>query len=611
VFRHLPEAISDGSAMPPARREHPFDQFAHRMLPEITLEIRGNEHEGKIMLQFYRNIKLSYKLSLLMLLSAAAILLLVGTSLYNLHRTMMEDRKTAVRQVVESATSIVAHFNKLAADGTITPDAAREQARSALRDLHYGNNDYVFITNVSGVCELLEPKKALEGKQRMEETDADGVFFIRDLIDVARKGGGFVRYRFAKPGGAAPLPKISYNLLFEPWGWVISSGVYIDDVDNAFRASAISQGVFIGVLFLLLVGLSVVISRSVSGPILSLTGVMNKLAGGNVEIEVPNADRRDEIGGIARAMQVFKENSLQLVRVRRQQEEDAARAGAERKQALLQMADRFEAGVMDVVKVVSSSSTELQATAQSMSHGTHEASNQSVAVAAAAEQTTHNVQTVASAAEELSASIAEISRQVTDAAQISAAASDKATQTNEMVEGLSNAADRIGEVVKLINDIAAQTNLLALNATIEAARAGDAGKGFAVVAGEVKNLANQTSRATDEIGQQIAAVQEETRRTVEAIRSIVEIIAQVREISTGIASAVEEQGAATQEIARNVQQAALGTQEVSKTIGTVNTKVKDVEEGSGHVLTAASGLAVNAEKLNGEVSRFLSEVRSA
>ncbi|HMA48923.1 MAG TPA: CHASE3 domain-containing protein [Magnetospirillaceae bacterium] len=373
------------------------------------------------------------------------------------------------------------------------------------------------------------------------------------------------------------------------------------------------RAVWIGTSLCIVSGLAfgLLLFAGIAAPIRRMTEVMGVLATGNTAIEIPDRGRKDEIGAMAAAVQVFKTNGEEVDRLRVEQERQKQRAAEEQKQALNALANTFEARVMEVVKVVASSSTELQATAQSMSSGATQTAAQATTVAAAAEQTTANVQMVASAADELSSSISEISRQVTEAAQMSTAASDEAARTNAMVQSLSAAADRIGEVVKLINDIASQTNLLALNATIEAARAGDAGKGFAVVAGEVKHLANQTARATDEISQQISAVQEETRKTVEAIRGIGATIDQVRQISAAIASAVEEQGTATKEIARNVEQAAQGTQEVSRTIGGITESTSSAVAGSEQVLASASDLAGNSEKLRAEVAGFLSEVRAA
>jgi methyl-accepting chemotaxis protein len=353
-----------------------------------------------------------------------------------------------------------------------------------------------------------------------------------------------------------------------------------------------------------------IVRSGVTGPLSALGGVMESLAGGKLEAEVPGADRKDEVGEMARTVQVFKDNALRVREMEREQAEAKARAEADRKRGMLEMADRFESAVMGLVKGVSSQSSEMQATAQAMSAGAEQTSAQAATVAAAAQQATANVQTVASAAEELSSSISEISRQVSEAATVSNTASEETARTNAMVEGLAQAANKIGEVVSLINDIASQTNLLALNATIEAARAGDAGKGFAVVAGEVKNLANQTARATDEISSQIGAVQEETRRAVEAIRNIGTVIDQVRQISSGIASAVEEQGAATAEIARNVQEAARGTQDVSANIEGITRTAGETGASAAEVLAASGDLAKNSEFLRAEVSRFLDGVRA-
>jgi methyl-accepting chemotaxis protein len=266
---------------------------------------------------------------------------------------------------------------------------------------------------------------------------------------------------------------------------------------------------------------------------------------------------------------------------------------------------RLAEKVSNVVEAVSSAATELRATAESMSASAEETSRQSTAVASAAEQATTNVQTVASAAEELSSSIAEISRQVATSNEVAKRGVDQAEQTNVTVRGLAEAADKIGEVVKLIQDIAEQTNLLALNATIEAARAGEAGKGFAVVASEVKSLANQTAKATGDIAQQIGSMQSATTSAVDAIQSITGVIGEISEIATTIASAMEEQGAATQEIARNVQEAASGTQEVSSNIGGVSQAASDTGESVNHVLQAATELSQQAETLQVEVSKFI------
>ncbi|MBE0531034.1 MAG: methyl-accepting chemotaxis protein [Rhodospirillales bacterium] len=353
------------------------------------------------------------------------------------------------------------------------------------------------------------------------------------------------------------------------------------------------------------------IGRSVSQPIREMMAAMKLLAAGNLDVAVPALERHDEIGEMAGTVQVFKENANEKVRLESEQEAKERRAEQDKRAAMNKMADQFEASVGEVVARVSSAATEMQSSSEAMSATAEETTRQASAVAAASEQASANVETVASASEELSSSIAEISRQVTQASQIAAAAVSEAEQTNVKVQGLAQAANKIGEVVALITDIAEQTNLLALNATIEAARAGDAGKGFAVVASEVKNLANQTAKATDEIGAQIAGIQSATQEAVAAIDSITKTISKINEVNSGVASAVEEQGAATQEIARNVEQAAAGTQEVSSNIGGVSQAANETGAAAGQINRAAGELSQQSETLRTEVNRFLASVRTA
>ncbi len=354
----------------------------------------------------------------------------------------------------------------------------------------------------------------------------------------------------------------------------------------------------------------VMIVATVSRPIGRMTAAMRRLADHKLATEIEGVGRKDEIGGMAAAVQVFKENMLTADKLAAEQAAEQARKNA-RSQQLETLTHDFESKASALVGILSSAATELNATAQSMSATAEETNAQSVAVAAASEQASANVQTVASATEELVASIREIGAQVTQSSRVAADAVHEAERTDSTVQMLAASAQKIGDVVRLIQDIASQTNLLALNATIEAARAGEAGKGFAVVASEVKALANQTSRATEEISAQVGAVQEATQGAVGAIETIRVKIGELSQIAAGIASAIEEQGAATQEIARNVQEAARGTQEVSSNITSVKEAATQTGAAAGQVLSSSAQLSQEANQLSREVDSFLTGVKAA
>jgi methyl-accepting chemotaxis protein len=359
------------------------------------------------------------------------------------------------------------------------------------------------------------------------------------------------------------------------------------------------------------VALAWLIGRGISRPVVRMCAAMRALAGGDSAVDIPGVGRKDEIGEMAGAVQVFKDSMNEAERLRAEQEGQKARAEQERRQAMMKLADSFESGVKGIVSAVAKQSTEMQASAQAMTHTAEQATQRASAVAAAVEQASANVQTVASSAEELSVSVLEISRQVQESSIISGQAVSEAERTNAIVDGLNKTAQHIGEVVQLIESIAGQTNLLALNATIEAARAGDAGKGFAVVASEVKSLAGQTAKATDEIKAQITEIQGATGQTVEAIRAIGDTIRRMNEIATMIASAVEQQGAATREIAGNVQQAAQGTGDIANNIGGVSRAANETGAAAVQVLSAAGELSKQSETLRHDVDAFLATVRAA
>jgi len=357
--------------------------------------------------------------------------------------------------------------------------------------------------------------------------------------------------------------------------------------------------------------LSLMIARSVTKAIAAMVQAMTLLAKGDTKVKIPGLRRHDEIGEMAGAVDVFKTNMIEAERLRAEQAEIEQRRAGQRKADMHQLAGQFEAAIGEIVDTVSLGSTELEASAGSLTTTAEHAQKLATTVASASEEASTNVQSVASATEELSSSVTEISRQVQASARMASNAVEQARVTSEKVGLLSKAAARIGDVVELINTIAGQTNLLALNATIEAARAGEAGRGFAVVASEVKALAEQTAKATGEIGQQISGIQSATEESVLAIRDISGTIEQLSEVSSTIAAAVEEQGAATQEISRNIQQAAHGTQSVSSNISDVQRGASETGSASTQVLSAAQSLSTESNRLRQEVDRFLVSVRAA
>jgi methyl-accepting chemotaxis protein len=437
---------------------------------------------------------------------------------------------------------------------------------------------------------------------------------LRALDDAATRavveGGNEVR-RTVELGGqsfsvlAAPVRDFSGRRI----GVVeiaVDGSYYVATLATAYwTALAIAAGA------LLVTGVAgFLVVRPVCRRLVGLTGAMARLAGGDMAVEIVDLDHRDEIGAMAHAVRVFKDNMIEADRLRAEQEAKA-RAAEAQAAALNRMAEDFERSVGGIVRTVSSAATEMEGAAQSLSTTAEGANRQAGAVASAATEAGAHVRSVASATEELSASIGEIGRRVAKSSAIAKQAAEEARHTNGAVADLAQAAQKIGEVVNLIQDIASQTNLLALNATIEAARAGEAGKGFAVVASEVKSLATQTAKATEDIGAQVAAIQGSTGETVAAIRHIGATIDEINEIAGTIAAAVETQGAATREITGNVQQAAAGTDDVSSTIAHVTRASGEVGQAAEQVLRSAGSLAQQSAQLTQQVQTFLSGVRAA
>ena len=526
--------------------------------------------------------------------------------------SLKQQKQIELKHLAELALSIVKEEHAAAQKGEVAEADARKRALLRLGALRYGNNDYFWVNDMHPRMVMHPIKPEMNGNDLSTYKDPAGKSLFVDFVNVvAKEGAGFVPYQWPKPGFDKPQPKLSYVVGFAPWGWVIGTGVYIDDLDAQTWAStqrALLAGAAVLVVSLIV---SMFVARSITRPLRSITGTMKEIAGGRIDAEVPGLGRSDEIGEMAGAVEVFKSNAVARQALEAEQKEAANRSMAQRRTDMNRMADDFEGAIGQIVETVSAAASQLEASAGTLTKTAERAEVLATAVAAASEEASTNVQSVASSTEEMSSTVNEISRQVQESARMASEAVGQARGTTERVSELSKAATRIGDVVELINTIAGQTNLLALNATIEAARAGEAGRGFAVVASEVKALAEQTAKATGEIGTQISGIQAATQDSVGAIKEISSTIERLSEVSSTIAAAVEEQGAATQEISRNVQQAAHGTQQVSSNVADVQRGASETGSASSQVLSAAQTLSADSNRLKLEVDKFLRNVRAA
>ena len=567
----------------------------------------------KRLLKLVAQHSIAAKLAAMAVAGALFMVLVALTVLFIARGELATERTERARAIVDAVTSMAESYKHAAESGAMSDEEAKARFYAASGAVWFeGHTNYVFIYDTeTGLCVMNAGNPALVGKDVRGLKDAAGLPFASMMLDMARRGEGTIRYTFPRGGAKTPLEKVAYVRGFAPWHLMIASAEYMTDLDVTFWNMAQTVAILIGVLLLLSIGIAWLVARSVVKPLSRLRSRMDALSKGELNPPVMDADRSDEIGEMARTVGVFKEAMIETNRLRAEQVEAEQRQMRQRKDDMHRMADSFEGAVGQIIATVSSASSQLETSAGVLTSTATRSETLATKVASASEEASSNVQSVASATEELSSSVHEISRQVQESARMANEAVAQARQTNDRVGELSKAAGRIGDVVELINTIAGQTNLLALNATIEAARAGEAGRGFAVVASEVKALAEQTAKATGEIGQQVNGIQAATNESVGAIKEISGTIEKLSEIASAIAAAVEQQGAATQEISRNVQRAAEGTVQVSSNIGDVQRGASETGSASSQVLSAAKSLSGDSNRLKLEVGKFLSSVRAA
>ncbi len=539
-------------------------------------------------------------------------LVVVGTvALSQLNTSLYDSRRDKLVSLVEAAHNLVADYHARALAGELTQEQARTQVAEALRAMRFEGDNYFFVTDYDHVDVVFPPSPADEGFNGFDWQDSDGVFLYRDIVSTARAGAGFVGYRWPRSSGGEPLPKIAYVQGFDPWGWSVGAGVYVDDVEAAFWASATTV-VLIGlVATALAAAFGMAVARLYGGMVRGLTDSMQKISDGDLLAEVPDAGRPNEIGQMARSLETFKQHAIERRKLRADQERMKLQAEKERTTAVKQMADRFEEQVRSVLDRVGASANRMTQSAAVVSQTANDNAELAAESADTAGGVSGDVQTVAAAIEDLTTAIQEISSQANSSNVVANDAASMAQGTVDKVNGLVESTAKIGNVVTLINAIAEQTNLLALNATIEAARAGDAGKGFAVVASEVKTLAGQTGKATEEIAEQVRAIQEATQVAAQDIAKIAEIIAQISHVNASIAAAVEEQHTVTHSISDAVSRASSGTTALSDRVISVTQKASVSQEASAELSSDAVGLAENFQALQGSVDSFLSTVRQS
>lgn len=568
-----------------------------------------------LVIEMVRNLTISKKLILIALTFTAMLLAVTAYMLFDMRSGMIQDREDKLRSLVAVAVNTVNHYSDLAASGKMPVDQAQKDALSILATMNFDGKNYFFVFDKNGILKMHPSRKGDIGHNMLELKDPLARANYEGYLKAAEEQPpleGFTQFMGRRPGSDLNnTPKLFLSAFDKHWNWVITTGVFIDDVDALFMARAAWLLGFLAAGLALSLFLTMALGRSITRPLNRTVDALEELGAGRFHTEVPTDQSRTEIGRLSRAFLQFREKLKETEALRAHQAELEKQAETERRETLLRFADEFEGAVGSVVESLVSEVNQTSDTATLLSRNAQDSAEGTERVNGAASSVAENVQTVASAAQELSASIGEIGRQVQLSRDVVLQTRTRSAQTEEQVTALSDKVEAIGSIVDIIKSIAEQTNLLALNATIEAARAGDAGKGFTVVASEVKALANQTTTATEDIRQNIESVRNATGETVDSVRAIARAINGLEETTGTIAAAVEEQNAATSEISRNTNITAEQTHAITQAIAEVARSVGNTDQSARLVDAYSRAMREKSEAMRREVQAFLARIRAA
>lgn len=552
-----------------------------------------------------RNQPISIRIHITTVVALLGLLAVAGIETYNSVRMLQADRQAILQHIVEAASSVAAGFEREAKAGRMSTEQAQARAIAAIRAIRYRGEEYVWVNDMAPRMVMHPFKPELDGRDLSSIADPNGFkLFVAFVATVRASGSGTVSYLWPRPGSDTPVEKLSFVQGFAPWGWVIGSGVYVDDL-RAAQWNAAWHGLGLAAIAAFAVAvLAWRVARGIVVPLRAATVATAQIAAGNFSIAIPQTDRRDEVGVLARALETFRAQGVQNAKFAA----DAAQEQAERQRrhaAMERHTADFGASMSGGMGTLATAAATMRTTSGQVATAAAETREAALESSHSAARSAESLASVAAATEELATSVGEISRQVSHAASAASVAVGSVVTAEATIQSLSRAAGEIGAIVNMITEIAGRTNLLALNATIEAARAGDAGKGFSVVASEVKTLAGQTARATEGIGRQVSTIQAAVSDAVAAVRAVSGAVGDLNAISTAIASAVEEQGAATQEISAQVQAVSRQTEAMMAGLDRV-AGVADRSTASGReVQQAAGNVAEVSDTLRKEVDFFL------